>query len=90
MAEETMNNRPPSNTSASAHGGSTLLEDDAAGDPASLGVTILLANASTGNAQVNGVSYGDAAREELNYLLYDVPRVGLFLVQTSVPRCFFG
>ncbi|AFR94210.1 hypothetical protein C343_02279 [Cryptococcus neoformans C23] len=74
VAEETMNNRPPSNTSASAHGGSTLLEDDAAGDPASLGVTILLANASTGNAQVNGVSYGDAAREELNYLLYDVPR----------------
>lgn len=76
-----MSNRPPTNTSSAAHGGSTLLEDDAAGDPASLGVTILLANASTGNAQVNGVSYGDAAREELNYLLYDVPKVGFFLVQ---------
>ncbi|KAE8538351.1 hypothetical protein D1P53_004703 [Cryptococcus gattii VGV] len=74
VAEVTMSNRPPTNTSAAAHGGSTLLEDDAAGDPASLGVTILLANASTGNAQVNGVSYGDAAREELNYLLYDVPK----------------
>ncbi|KAL0255215.1 hypothetical protein I308_100010 [Cryptococcus tetragattii IND107] len=74
VAEVTMSNRPPTNNSAAAHGGSTLLEDDAAGDPASLGVTILLANASTGNAQVNGVSYGDAAREELNYLLYDVPK----------------
>ncbi|XAO22078.1 hypothetical protein I312_100843 [Cryptococcus bacillisporus CA1280] len=74
VAEVTMSNRPPTNTSSAAHGGSTLLEDDAAGDPASLGVTILLANASTGNAQVNGVSYGDAAREELNYLLYDVPK----------------
>ncbi|KIR39082.1 hypothetical protein I307_01801 [Cryptococcus deuterogattii 99/473] len=74
VAQVTMSNRPPSNTSAAAHGGSTLLEDDAAGDPASLGVTILLANASTGNAQVNGVSYSDAAREELNYLLYDVPK----------------
>ncbi|WVO19538.1 uncharacterized protein IAS62_000826 [Cryptococcus decagattii] len=74
VAEVTMSNRPPTNTSAAAYGGSTLLEDDAAGDPASLGVTILLANASTGNAQVNGVSYGDAAREELNYLLYDVPK----------------
>lgn len=84
MAQVTMSNRPPSNSSAAAHGGSTLLEDDAAGDPASLGVTILLANASTGNAQVNGVSYNDAAREELNYLLYDVPKVGLSLVQIWV------
>ena len=36
---------------------------------------MLLANASTGNGQVNGVGYGDAASEELNYLLYDVGRV---------------
>ncbi|WVQ84742.1 hypothetical protein IAT38_006899 [Cryptococcus sp. DSM 104549] len=74
VAQTTMNNRPATNTSLAAHGGSTLLQDDAAGDPASLGVTILLANASTGNAQVNGVGYGDAATAELNYLLYDVPR----------------
>ncbi|TYJ51419.1 hypothetical protein B9479_008006, partial [Cryptococcus floricola] len=76
IAKTTMRNRPPTNTSASARGGSTLLSDDAAGDPASLGITILLANASTegADAQVDGVGYGEAAEAELNYLLYDVPR----------------
>ncbi|RSH91425.1 hypothetical protein EHS25_009724 [Saitozyma podzolica] len=55
-------------------GGSSLLQDDAAGDPASLGIAVLLANLTTGDAQVNGVGYGEAATQELNYLLYDVPR----------------
>ncbi|ODN79264.1 hypothetical protein L202_03278 [Cryptococcus amylolentus CBS 6039] len=74
IAKTTMQQRPATNTSAAARGGSTLLSDDAAGDPASLGITILLANASTSDAQVNGVGYGEAAEAELNYLLYDVPR----------------
>ncbi|WRT70037.1 uncharacterized protein IL334_007031 [Kwoniella shivajii] len=74
IAETTMNNRPASNNSASARGGGTLLTDGAAGDPASLGIAILLANASTNNQQVKGVGYGDAATAELDYLLYDVPR----------------
>jgi hypothetical protein len=52
-----------------------LLQDDAAGDPASLGIAVLLANLTTGDAQVNGVGYGEAATQELSYLLYDVPRV---------------
>nr|WVH01936.1 glycosyl hydrolase family protein [Naematelia aurantialba] len=74
IAHTTLNNRPASNTSASAHGGSSLLSDGAASDPASLGVAILLANWSTDNALWNNVGYGDAATAELNYLLYDVPR----------------
>ncbi|GFZ50987.1 hypothetical protein JCM24511_08745 [Saitozyma sp. JCM 24511] len=75
IAQTTLQNRPASNTSAAARGGSSLLQDDAAGDPASLGIAVLLANLTTGDAQVNGVGYGDAATQELNYLLYDVPRV---------------
>ena len=75
IAQFTMDNRPPTNSSAAAQGGSSLLQDDAAGDPASLGVSILLVNRSTSNAQVSGVGFGDAATSELEYLLYDVPRV---------------
>lgn len=76
IAEITLQNRPPTNTSAKG-GGSPLLNDGAAGDPASLGVSVLLANASMGNTPVKGVGYGDAATGQLNYLLYDVPRVSV-------------
>lgn len=99
IAQTTLQNRPASNTSAAARGGSSLLQDDAAGDPASLGIAVLLANLTTGDAQVNGVGYGDAATQELNYLLYDVPRVSgacddeasceLWLYVLRVGRCFF-
>ena len=75
IAQVTMNNRPASNTSAAAMGGSSLLEDGSSGDPASLGIAVMLADASTGNQQIKGVGYGDAATSELNYLLYDVPKV---------------
>ncbi|WVF67288.1 hypothetical protein IAT40_002038 [Kwoniella sp. CBS 6097] len=74
IAQITMQNRPASSNNASSLNGSTLLEDGAAGDPASLGVTILIANATTKNEQVNGVGYGDAATAELNYLLHSVPK----------------
>ncbi|WWC72204.1 uncharacterized protein I206_106164 [Kwoniella pini CBS 10737] len=74
IASTTLENRPATNTSASAHGGSSLLVDGAAADPASLGIAVLLADQTTNNQQVNGVGYGDAADAELNYLLYDVPR----------------
>ncbi|KAL7423979.1 hypothetical protein Q5752_001564 [Cryptotrichosporon argae] len=74
IAHTTLDNRPATNTSAAARGGSPLLTDAAAGDPASLGITMLLADAASGGAQWNGISYGTAATDELNYLLYDVPR----------------
>ena len=75
IAQTTLQNRPATNTSAKASAGISLLTDGSAGDPASLGFAVLLANASTGNAQVNGVGYGDAATAELAYMLNDVPRV---------------
>jgi rhamnogalacturonyl hydrolase YesR len=64
-----------------------LLKDDAAGDPASLGVAVLLANATTGDATYNGETYGAAAEAQLNFLLYDVPRVSSNFGQT---RRFFA
>lgn len=78
IAEVTMQNRPPTNTSG-INGGSALLEDGAAADPASLGPAILLASAATNNAQVAGVGYGDAAGMEANWLLYNVPRVSAWI-----------
>jgi len=75
LAQYALSKRPPTNTSAAAKGGISFLAAAAAGDPASLGVAVLLANASTGNGEVNGVGYGDAARDELEYLLNDVPKV---------------
>ncbi|WWC95187.1 hypothetical protein V866_002042 [Kwoniella sp. B9012] len=78
IAQTTLNNRPKSNTTASSSNstlsGSSLLEDGAAGDPPSLGIAVLLANASTDNEVVNGIGYGDAATSQLNHLLYNVPR----------------
>lgn len=73
IARVTLQNRPATNTSG-INGGSTLLEDGAAADPASLGGSVLLANAA-GAESVKGVGYGDAARMEVAYLLYNVPRV---------------
>jgi hypothetical protein len=73
IATTTLRNRPTVNLTA--NGGRSLLDDAAAGDPPSLGVAVLMANASTNNGQVNGEGYGDAATQQLRYLLYDVPRV---------------
>ena len=75
-ARVTMQNRQPANLSS--HGGQSLLEDGAAGDPASLGIAVLLANITTNNEKVKDTGYGDAAKAELNYLLYDVPRVSYY------------
>ena len=75
IAQVTMENRPISDSTSDPYRGASLLSDGAAGDPASLGVAVLMTNQSTDNAQVKGIGYGTAATEELQYLLYDVPRV---------------
>ena len=75
IAATTLRNRP--DYEVTAQGGKPLLEDAAAGDPPSLGVAVLMANASTNNGEVDGERYGDAAQEQLRYLLYDVPRVSV-------------
>ena len=71
IAQTTMQNKPPSSYPAA-----TLLEDGAAGDPASLGLAILLANFTVGNApSFSGTGYGTAADQEVQYLLTSAPRV---------------
>ncbi|CAG7852733.1 SubName: Full=Uncharacterized protein {ECO:0000313/EMBL:CCA75834.1} [Serendipita indica DSM 11827] len=50
----------------------SLMDDGSAADPASLGVTVALANWT--KADDGGVRYGDAARDELNFLLTKAPR----------------
>ncbi|KAJ7449823.1 Six-hairpin glycosidase-like protein [Mycena latifolia] len=47
--------------------------DGAAGDPASIGVAVLLAN-WTGQGAADGLDYAAAAQSQLDYLLNDVPR----------------
>ncbi|GMK56851.1 hypothetical protein CspeluHIS016_0306910 [Cutaneotrichosporon spelunceum] len=54
--------------------GQPLLEDGAAGDPPSMGVTVLVAEKANPGAQIKGVSYMQAAQSQVNYLLYGVPQ----------------
>ncbi|KAL4071941.1 Six-hairpin glycosidase-like protein [Scleroderma citrinum] len=50
-----------------------LMNDSAAGDPASIGVAVLLAN-WTGQGKVDGLDYAGAARDQLEFLLMNVSR----------------
>lgn len=71
--------------------GQPLLEDGAAGDPPSVGVTVLVADKASGDAQVNGVSFMQAAQSQLDYLLYGVPRVSDRLcLSVCLPFCVFA
>lgn len=49
-----------------------VANDGAVGDPASIGVAVLLANWTTSNS--SNIAYATAAGEQLVYLLYDAPR----------------
>lgn len=53
------------------------MEDGSSADPASLGVAVLLAgeSESVGGDVIGGVNFSVAAREEVEYQLYNVPRV---------------
>ncbi|KAJ9120031.1 hypothetical protein QFC22_002928 [Naganishia vaughanmartiniae] len=80
IARTTLENRPTtSNQTGAAIGGvgiGSLLEDGSSADPASVGVAVLLANASAavGTQEVKNVGWGQAAESELRYLLERVPR----------------
>ena len=56
-----------------------LLKDGAAGDPASLGISVLLAGLDEANQgkNVSGTSYQKAVSDQVEYLLQVVPRVSL-------------
>ncbi|KAF9220660.1 hypothetical protein BS17DRAFT_713741 [Gyrodon lividus] len=50
-----------------------LIQDSSAGDPASIGVAVLLAN-WTGQGSVDGLDYAGAARDQLEYLFQKAPK----------------
>ncbi|EJT45607.1 hypothetical protein A1Q1_05944 [Trichosporon asahii var. asahii CBS 2479] len=54
--------------------GTPIVDDAAAGDPAALGMSVVLAGKATGDATVNNTKYSDAAQRQVDYLLYHVPR----------------
>lgn len=70
IAKEVVANRSTANNNTV--GPQALLPDGSAGDPASIGVAVLLADWT---GQDNGsLDYAGAAKDQLNYLLNDVPR----------------
>ncbi|KAG2365988.1 hypothetical protein BDR07DRAFT_1480713 [Suillus spraguei] len=50
-----------------------LIADESAGDPASIGVAVLLAN-WTGQGALDGLDYAGAARDQLDYLFQNVSK----------------
>ncbi|THG98168.1 hypothetical protein EW026_g3969 [Hermanssonia centrifuga] len=70
IAKSIVGNRSVSNDHVS--GAQPLIADSAAGDPASIGVAVLLAN-WTGQASQDKLDYAGAATDQLNYLFNDVP-----------------
>lgn len=50
-----------------------LIQDSSAGDPASIGVAVLLAN-WTGQGASDGLDYSGAARDQLEFLFQKVPK----------------
>ncbi|EGN97365.1 hypothetical protein SERLA73DRAFT_184047 [Serpula lacrymans var. lacrymans S7.3] len=61
------------NSNGNITGPQPLIQDSSAGDPASIGVTVLLAN-WTGQGQKDGLDYAGAAEDQLNFLFQDVPK----------------
>ncbi|EKM77140.1 hypothetical protein AGABI1DRAFT_101862 [Agaricus bisporus var. burnettii JB137-S8] len=69
IAKDVVANRPGQNIS----GPRPLLPDGSAGDPASIGMCVLLAN-WTGVDRGSGLDYAGAAKDELDWLLSVIPR----------------
>ena len=63
----------PLSNAAAARGPGGTTSGEAAGDPASIGVAVLLAN-WTGAGAGDKLDYAGAARDQLEYLLEKVPR----------------
>jgi len=71
IAKSVVSNRSTANSGKI--GPQPLMNDSAAGDPASLGMVVLLAN-WTGQQQTDGLDYAGAAQDQLDFLFQDVPR----------------
>ncbi|KIM74461.1 hypothetical protein PILCRDRAFT_702405 [Piloderma croceum F 1598] len=71
IAKSVVSNRSVSN--GGKIGPQPLMNDSAAGDPASLGMVVLLAN-WTGQQRTDGLDYAGAAQDQLDFLFQDVPQ----------------
>jgi hypothetical protein len=71
IAHNVVANRPVSNGNIT--GPQPLISDSSAGDPASLGVAVLLSN-WTGRSAVDGLNYSGAATDQLKFLYQNVPK----------------
>ncbi|OJA09010.1 hypothetical protein AZE42_07393 [Rhizopogon vesiculosus] len=71
IAQNIVANRSISNGNIT--GPQPLIKDGSAGDPASIGVAVLLAN-WTGQGATDGLNYAGAARDQLDFLLQNVTR----------------
>lgn len=70
IAKEVVTNRTLSNNGTV--GPQPLVNDSSAADPASIGVSVLIANLTGQDA--GQVDYAGAATDQLNYLFNDVPK----------------
>jgi hypothetical protein len=71
IAKSVVSNRSTSN--GGKIGPQPLINDSAAGDPASIGMAVLLAN-WTGQDQNDGLDYAGAAQDQLDFLFQNVPQ----------------
>ncbi|KAG6336425.1 hypothetical protein ID866_2668 [Astraeus odoratus] len=71
IAHTIVANRSASNGNIT--GAQPLMSDSAAGDPASIGVAVLLAS-WTGQGNIDGLDYAGAARDQLDFLLQNVSK----------------
>jgi len=71
IAHNIVANRSVSNGNIT--GPQPLINDSSAGDPASIGVAVLLAN-WTGQGAIDGLDYAGAARDQLAFLFQNVSK----------------
>ena len=71
IAHNVVASRPTSN--GNIVGPQPLINDGACGDPASIGVSVILAN-WTGKGHMDGLDYAGAAQDQLDFLLTGAPR----------------
>ncbi|KAF8837158.1 hypothetical protein BDN67DRAFT_957060 [Paxillus ammoniavirescens] len=71
IAQMIVSNRSTSNGDIT--GPQPLIQDTSAGDPASIGVAVLLAN-WTGQGAIDGLDYAGAAQDQIDFLFQNAPK----------------
>ncbi|KAF8337494.1 Six-hairpin glycosidase-like protein [Cantharellus anzutake] len=65
-----------------------IIEDTSAGDPASLGVAVILGNLTGADTGIPNVTFASAAWEQVQYLLTEVPRAPNGAISHRVNECW--